>query len=160
MRQCRWRCVPSTVGRTKAFTAGILTGGKTRTGQTSVGVWRTANMAKWFGSACDLVIASPGYGCPGDSVMWRTHSCVPCRQSCRHLFRFHGRSVETSLDAARTSARATVVSQLTESLGQLTSCSSWSTSPIGTGAGRSPCGRACTSTGCAARTRARHRERR
>jgi catechol 2,3-dioxygenase-like lactoylglutathione lyase family enzyme len=40
--------------------------------------------------------------------MWRTHSCVPCRDSSRHLGRaqqFSGR--RESLDAARTSACAT-----------------------------------------------------
>src|SRR6266850_1925837 len=44
-------------------------------------------------------------------VLWRTHSCVPCRDSSRHLLFVCDTnskpSVETSLDAARTSARAT-----------------------------------------------------
>src|SRR5258708_5104034 len=44
-------------------------------------------------------------------MTWRTHSCVPCRDSSRHLprklFKLQA-SVETSLDAARTSARGTL----------------------------------------------------
>ncbi len=44
--------------------------------------------------------------------MWRTHSCVPHRDSSRCLlviFLKSEASVEISLDAARTSARATFI---------------------------------------------------
>ena len=44
-------------------------------------------------------------------MMWRTHSCVPRRDSSRRLVLnlYHRQaSVETSLDAARMSAYATV----------------------------------------------------
>ena len=40
---------------------------------------------------------------------WRTHSCVPCRDSSRHAGQYTAATgIETSLDAARTSACATV----------------------------------------------------
>jgi len=39
--------------------------------------------------------------------MWRTHSCVPCRDSSRHLLARGKPGVGTSADAARTSACAT-----------------------------------------------------
>ena len=50
---------------------------------------------------------------PGWSPTWRTHSCVPCRDSSRHLLcsltrcasHARGPGVEKSLDAARRSAR-------------------------------------------------------
>ena len=38
---------------------------------------------------------------------WRTHSCVPCRHSCRHPVFSQPRGVDTSVDAARKSACAT-----------------------------------------------------
>jgi len=45
-------------------------------------------------------------------MMWRTHSCVPRRDSSRrlavNLYRKQTRSVETSLDTARMSAYATM----------------------------------------------------
>ena len=44
-------------------------------------------------------------------VRWRTHSCVPPRHSCRG-HRVRGRGVEKSLDAARTSACATLLAIL------------------------------------------------
>src|SRR5213083_2036693 len=52
---------------------------------------------------------------PGWSTTWRTHSCVPCRDSSRHLrcsltrcaSHARGPGVEKSLDAARRSACAT-----------------------------------------------------
>src|SRR2546422_10928082 len=52
---------------------------------------------------------------PGWSPTWRTHSCVPCRDSSRHLLcsltrcasPARGPGVEKSLDAARRSACAT-----------------------------------------------------
>src|SRR5437773_2303179 len=42
-------------------------------------------------------------------ALWRTHSCVPCRDSSRHLFLVARlcTSVEKSLDTERTSAYAT-----------------------------------------------------
>src|SRR5713101_5106898 len=46
------------------------------------------------------------HGLTLSSTMWRTHSCVPCRDSSRHLFRRMRIQVKRreSLDAARTSA--------------------------------------------------------
>src|SRR6266702_8968672 len=52
---------------------------------------------------------------PSWSTTWRTHSCVPCRDSSRHLLcsltrsasHARGPGVEKSLDAARRSACAT-----------------------------------------------------
>src|SRR5580704_11812344 len=39
--------------------------------------------------------------------MWRTHSCVPRRHSCRRLAKSQQHGVHTSVNAARTSACAT-----------------------------------------------------
>src|SRR5260370_697875 len=45
----------------------------------------------------------------GGCAPWRTHSCVPCSHSCEHVFGRWRKRVDTSVNAARTSACATTL---------------------------------------------------
>ncbi len=63
---------------------------------------------------------APQTFCParsdGRGFWWRTHSCVPCRHSCRHSTFSQPRGVGTSADAARRSACATSAPHISSSL--------------------------------------------
>src|SRR6266545_4709273 len=59
-------------------------------------VWAREIMAGAAASAPSVVVSADlrfmAWKTQNSSLMWRTHSCVPCRHSCRHLGRSHALS--------------------------------------------------------------------